>query len=79
VHGRFIPNKILVLADAAEGQKYLGETNEAIRAMSAIDGKPAVYVCENFTCKAPVTDPKALGKLLSSTDRSARTASSATD
>jgi uncharacterized protein YyaL (SSP411 family) len=25
---------------------------------------PAVYVCENFTCKAPVTDEKALGELL---------------
>jgi uncharacterized protein YyaL (SSP411 family) len=30
-----------------------------------IDGKPAAYVCEDFTCKAPVTDPKKLGALLS--------------
>jgi uncharacterized protein YyaL (SSP411 family) len=29
-----------------------------------VDGKPAAYVCENFTCKAPVTDPKALAGLL---------------
>ena len=43
---------------ADEGQKYLGEKNEAIRAMSMVDGKPAAYVCENFTCKAPVTDRK---------------------
>ena len=50
---------------AAEGQKYLGERNEAIRAMSMVDGKPAAYVCENFTCKAPVTDAKALGELVS--------------
>jgi uncharacterized protein YyaL (SSP411 family) len=32
--------------------------------MSMVDGRPAAYVCENFTCKAPVTDPKALAKLL---------------
>jgi uncharacterized protein YyaL (SSP411 family) len=32
--------------------------------MSMVDGKPAAYVCENFTCKAPVTDPKQLTKLL---------------
>jgi len=64
VHRHFLPKTILVLADGAEGHKYLGEKNEAIRAMSPVDGKPAAYVCENFTCKAPVTDPKELAKLL---------------
>ena len=64
VHRHFLPDTILLLADGAEGQKYLGEKNEAIRAMSMVDGKSAAYVCENFTCKAPVTDPKALSELL---------------
>src|SRR6202008_3661303 len=31
VHRHFLPNKILVLADGGEGQKFLGEQNEAIR------------------------------------------------
>jgi uncharacterized protein len=65
VNTHFLPKTILCLADGAEGQKYLGEQNEAIRAMSPIDGKPAAYVCENFTCKAPVTDPAPLSELLS--------------
>jgi len=65
VHRHFLPNKILILADGSEGQKYLGEKNEAIRAMSTINSKSAAYVCENFTCKAPVTDPEALRILLS--------------
>jgi uncharacterized protein YyaL (SSP411 family) len=64
VHRHFLPNKILLLADE-NSQKYLGENNEAIRAMSMVAGKPAAYVCENFTCKAPVTDPQALDALLS--------------
>jgi uncharacterized protein YyaL (SSP411 family) len=64
VHKHFLPNKILMLADGGDGQKFLGENNEALRAMSPIDGKPAAYVCENFTCKAPITDPRALGELL---------------
>src|SRR5205823_544986 len=47
VHRHFLPKTILLLADGTEGQKYLGEENEAIRAMSLVDGKPAAYVCEN--------------------------------
>jgi uncharacterized protein YyaL (SSP411 family) len=64
VHRHFLPKKILILADGGEGQKFFSEKNEAIGAMTPIDGKPAAYVCENFTCKAPVTDPKALAELL---------------
>ena len=64
VHRHFLPNKILLLADGADGQKYLGEKNEALRSMSVLNGKPAAYVCENFTCKAPVADPDDLRKLL---------------
>src|SRR5205823_10275017 len=64
VHRHFLPKTILLLADGGEGQKYLGEKNEAIRAMSLVAGNTTAYVCENFTCKAPVTDPKQLGELL---------------
>jgi uncharacterized protein YyaL (SSP411 family) len=64
VHRHFLPKTILLLADGSEGQKFLGEKNEAIRAMSLVDGKPAAYVCENFTCKAPVTDSGQLAELL---------------
>ena len=33
-------------------------------AMPAIDGKPTAYVCQNFTCQAPVTAGEALASLL---------------
>ena len=64
VHRHFLPETIILLTDGAEGQKYLGERIETIRAMSMVDGKSAAYVCEDFSCKAPVTDPKALRDLL---------------
>ena len=64
VHRHFLPNKVLLHADGGEGQQYLAQTNEAVRAMSLVEGKPAAYVCENFTCNRPVTGPDALGVLL---------------
>jgi uncharacterized protein YyaL (SSP411 family) len=64
VHRHFVPNKVLLLAEGGEGQRYLEEKLEALRGMKLIDAKAAAYVCENFTCKAPVTDPKALAEIL---------------
>jgi uncharacterized protein len=64
VHRHFVPNKVLLLADGADGQRYLEEKMEALRGMKPVDGKAAAYVCENFTCKAPVTDTTALRALL---------------
>jgi uncharacterized protein YyaL (SSP411 family) len=63
VNRHFLPNRILILADGGEGQKFFAEKNEAIAPMSPVDGQPAAYICENFTCKAPVTDAKALREL----------------
>jgi uncharacterized protein len=60
----FLPNKILILADGGEGRRFLEERLETLREMKPVDGKSTAYVCENFTCKAPVTDPEALGALL---------------
>jgi uncharacterized protein YyaL (SSP411 family) len=64
VHRHFVANKVLLVADGGEGQRYLEEKLEALRGMKPIGGKAAAYVCENFTCKAPVTEPTALGDLL---------------
>jgi uncharacterized protein YyaL (SSP411 family) len=66
VHRHFLPSKVLLLADGAEGQRYLGEKSEAIRAMSTVGRRPAAYVCENFACRAPVTDVNELRDLLTS-------------
>jgi len=67
INDHFVPNKVVLLADGGESQEYLGKTNEALHAMTPVNGKPAVYVCQNFTCHAPVTTVNELSPLLSKT------------
>jgi uncharacterized protein len=64
IRNRYLPNKVVLLADGGEGQKWLGEHVEAIQQMTPIKGKPAVYICRNFTCKLPVTQPEGLAAKL---------------
>ncbi len=64
VHRHFLPTKTLLLADGGDSQKYLEEKIEALRAMKPVEGRPAVYICEDFACQAPVSDAAALRKLL---------------
>jgi len=64
VRRHFLPRTILLLADGGAGQKFLSETNKSLSAMTPVNGEPAVYVCENFTCRAPVTDPRELAQIL---------------
>ncbi len=64
VHQHFLPGRILILADGGPGEKFLGDRLEVLREMKPIDGQATAYVCENFTCKAPVTDAAALRKIL---------------
>jgi uncharacterized protein YyaL (SSP411 family) len=57
VHARFMPNRLLLLADSGPSQKWLGERLEFIQAMKPTGGKPTAFVCENFVCQMPETDP----------------------
>jgi uncharacterized protein YyaL (SSP411 family) len=50
----------VVLAGGPEGS----ERPELLRERSAVEGRPAAYVCEHFSCRAPVTEPKELADAL---------------
>jgi uncharacterized protein YyaL (SSP411 family) len=67
IRSRYLPNKIVLLADGKEGQKWLGQHIEAIQPMAPVNGEPAVYVCRDFTCELPVTDPEKLASMLHKT------------
>jgi uncharacterized protein YyaL (SSP411 family) len=56
----FLPHTAILLADE-KGKAFFGG---AMAAMSKVNGQAAAYVCENFTCRAPVTNPEELGTML---------------
>jgi uncharacterized protein YyaL (SSP411 family) len=64
VHQRYLPERILLLADGGDGQKYLARRVAFFKDLMMIDGRATAYVCENYTCQLPVTTPAALGQLL---------------
>ena len=63
VNERYLPNKILLLVDDADGKQF-AEWLPFVEGMHPIDGKTAAYVCENYTCKLPTSDPAQLSRLL---------------
>ncbi len=57
VRSRFLPNKVLALADGKASIPLL-------EGRGPVQGKAAAYVCENMACKKPVTAPADLEALL---------------
>ena len=58
VRSEFRPH--LVLAGGPEGS----DAPPLLQDRNEVDGNPTAYVCESFTCKAPVTNPEALQQAL---------------
>ena len=65
VHAHYLPNKLLLLADGAQGQQWLGERLEFLKTVGPVDGKPAAFVCEDFVCQLPTNEVGKLRELLS--------------
>jgi uncharacterized protein YyaL (SSP411 family) len=66
VRRRYLPNKVVLFADGGAGQKWLAEHIDALDQMKPVHGRAAAYVCRNFACELPVTEPGQLATLLES-------------
>lgn len=64
MHERLGPRRAILCADGGEGQVWLAKHRPYLMEMKPADGCTTAYVCENFTCQAPVTSPAALRPLL---------------
>ena len=60
VRDAYRPNLVVAVGSAGDGT-----TVPLLAGRKATDGMATAYVCENFTCQMPVTDPEALAGQLS--------------
>jgi uncharacterized protein YyaL (SSP411 family) len=64
VNTRFLPNKILLLADGGTGQRQLAIWLPFVAGAHRIKERATAYVCENYVCKLPTTDPQMMARFL---------------
>jgi uncharacterized protein len=62
VRRRYRPT--IVLAGMAPGDTKAEAAIPLLADRTPVDGRPAAYVCENFTCSLPVTEPAELDRQL---------------
>ncbi len=65
IFGSFLPNKVVAFCPQShQDAQSVYELIPFVKNQKAIDGKPTVYVCENYVCKLPVNDLNELRTLL---------------
>jgi uncharacterized protein YyaL (SSP411 family) len=62
--GRFAPRTVFLLREPGDAGAAIARLAPFTAAQGPVGGKAAAYVCENFACKTPVTDPSALASAL---------------
>jgi len=71
VHKRYIPNKVILLADGGEGQRFLSQYLSFMQSVKMHKGKATSFICENYVCQLPTSDLKVMAGLLQGTNRAA--------
>ena len=61
---RYLPNRVLLLADGAEGQKQLARWVPSLATVTRKQGRATAYICENYVCNLPTADPPTVAHLL---------------
>lgn len=64
IHKRFIPNKIVVLADGGEAHLRLASSLDILNSLRRIDGKATAYICEDYVCRRPTNQTSDVSAIL---------------
>lgn len=61
---RYLPNTAVLLVGSDGARRMLARHSPEIGAMGQSGASAAAYVCENFACQLPVTDPQQFARML---------------
>jgi uncharacterized protein YyaL (SSP411 family) len=64
VHDRFIPNRMLLLADDGPAEAQVAAWLPFVKSMDRRDGRATMYVCEDYVCRLPTSDLDTAARLL---------------
>jgi uncharacterized protein YyaL (SSP411 family) len=65
LHERLSPRRLLLAADGGAGQAWLARRAPWLAEMRPHQERPTAYVCEEFACRAPVSEAAELRRVLS--------------
>ncbi len=64
LHTRFVPSRVVLLVDSLETQQALAAGIPSVAAMNPVEGSASAYVCRNYTCQLPVSEPAKFAELI---------------
>ena len=64
IHRRYLPRKVLLLRRPGAAGERLVRLAPFVAAQAPLDGRATAYVCHDYRCEQPVTDPEALARQL---------------
>ena len=64
IYSRFLPKKIVLFADSAEGQEFLSKHVPFWGTLGLMNGRQAVYICKQYACELPTSDIQTLIRIL---------------
>lgn len=60
----FVPNKVVIFRHTGRGMEQIIQLAEFTKNFTGKDGRPTAYVCQNYQCQLPTTDPEKMTELL---------------
>jgi uncharacterized protein YyaL (SSP411 family) len=64
VRSTFLPRKVILFRSSAEESPEIANLAKFTRNMKRKEGKATAFVCRNYICKAPITNPRIMLQLL---------------